>query len=280
MSELPPVYVVAWEIRWVFHEGKLCAVTKTVKSTIKRTETTKPPIMRERGKIEIYRSHFKIVLARPKNLRDQLILEGPILQALRPGEVSSLRAEWLDFETGDMQILDSKKQEMFTRPMDPQWAHTSEAYMIENHITSGILIQPLPNAHHTGHKKGARTRGEGLSVCQIERVWTEYFSECGFPIKSPREGRAYWACYEHYVRGMPEGYIQWFLRHDDPQSTKHYLFSRIVDYESMKKLFYQGRMSPVPDACVLMDHCDLSEFGCRCRMFQGKKIEMVEAWQK
>lgn len=204
-----------------------CTVTNKPKKTPEDTlvsPTLKHPKHEREGRIVVYRSYFQRLLSTPKPLRDQLCLELPCLEGLRTGEISTLRAEWFDVSNGDLKVLDSKKNEMFTLPLDP----TVAKHFIQMNVTEGFLIQ------------GRKRTGRGLTPCHIERIWKDWSWTSNIPVLHPRLGRAYLATFEHFVLGKPTSYIQWLLRHDSLQSTEHYL-SRIVSYEDMKSLFYMGK---------------------------------------
>jgi len=188
---------------------------------------------RAEGKIVVYREYFLKLLATPKSLRDQLIIELPCLEGFRTGEVSTVRAEWFDVPNGDLQVLDSKNGKMYTLPLDS----TVAKCFLQMNVTEGPLI--------TGRKH----TGKGLSSCHIERIWSDCCWNANIPVMHPRLGRAYLATFEHFVLGKPTAYIQWELRHDSLQSTEHYL-SRIVDYKDMKAMFYVGKGRMFPEATI------------------------------
>lgn len=87
----------------------------------------------------VYRERFERLLASPKNLRDQLVIELPTLQGFRTGEVSSFRAEWVDFDKGILLVLDSNKHQLFPLPLHPTVAKHIMEYMQETGIKEGIL---------------------------------------------------------------------------------------------------------------------------------------------
>lgn len=221
-----------------------------------------------RERIVVVRSHFRKLLAFPKPLRDQLLIELPTLEAFRTGEVSSLRAEYVDFEAGDLLVMDSKKKKLCMVPLDPTVAAHLAEYMRLEDIRKGIIIQPKKNANHVGRKPGSKTLGEGLSETMIKRVWGYYCGFCNIPMMPPRYGRAYFATVEHFVMGKPLAYIQFMLRHDDLQSTEHYVCNRIVSYEDMKGMFYNSKDSLFGSECARSMSCPVSCPGCSCRFFQ------------
>jgi integrase len=232
------------------------------------------------SKLVICRQHFLKLLACPKPLRDQLLIELPALEALRSGEVSSLRVEYVDFERGDLQVLDSKKNELLMVPLDPTVAVHLAEYIQQEGLREGILIQPLPYAPHTGHKPGSKTQGVGLSINAIEWTWKKWCRSCSLPPLTPRMGRAYKACSMLYGFSATTGLkapkksivcIMNFLRHDDIQSTEHYVSSKhMVNYEDFKAEFYEGLKSPFSSGCARTESCPVSCEDCHCKFYQAR----------
>lgn len=268
--------VLAWTVQAV-----LCRSTITIKSTKKRIARTPLPLNltqkpnQSEQKIIVYREYFLKLLKTPKCLRDQIVIELPTLEGFRSGEVSSLRKEYIHFDSGDIEVLDSKKGKLFTLPLDETLAKHLDEYIQKQGIKEGIVIQPLPNAPHTGRKEGSKTLGVGLSDNAIEYIWKKCCIMANVPVMSPRMGRAFLAVMEHFVHGKPIGYIKFVLRHDTLQATEHYVYSRIVDYGDMKALFYRGKSEAFSllSPCQLKDTCHGYEPGCRCRMFQKVEVK-------
>jgi len=171
--------ILAWSV-----QAFIVSKRFTVKKRGKARADSAPKMQRDNssaGKIVVYRGYFVRLLSVPKPLRDQLLIELPCLQALRTGEVSSLKV-----------------------------------------------------------------------------------------------GRAYFAVFEHYVLGKPLAYVQFMLRHDNLQSTEHYVCSKIVCYEDQKALFFQGKRSPFSlSKCVNSTGCLGAMPDCHCRMFQPQMQEGI-----
>ena len=227
------------------------------------------------GRLIIHRAYFAKLLAFPKPLRDQLVLELPILEAFRAGEVSSLRVEDVDFENGDLRILDSKKHKHFLIPLDPVLAVHADEYMRLTGRTQGILIQPLPGAPHTGRKPGSKTLGAGLSVKTIEYIWANNCERAGVPVMSPRVGRAYFAAKWHFIERKSLYGLMMILRHTDLQVTVRYI-SRLCDYLTVKNEFYQGEDSPFSSGCARAESCPVSCEDCHCKFYQAR-VEVQSA---
>jgi len=222
------------------------------------------------GKIVVIRSHFAKLLSLNMSLRDRLLIELPTLEAFRTGEVSSLKAEYIDFERGDLRVLDSKKHKLFTVPLDPVLAVDLEKYMVERNITEGYLFKPRRK-----RKVGNKSVGASLTDWAIICTWAKWCAAAGIPRMNPRMGRAYFAVIEHYVLGKPLAYVQFMLRHDDLQSTEHYVCSRIVSYEDQKTLFLQSKRSPFASECTRSALCPNAIEGCHCRFFTPR-VETIE----
>jgi len=234
-----------------------------------------------RESIVVYMSRFhKLLDYRPKPLRDQLILELPILQGFRNGEVTTLRAKHVDLENGDIEILDSKKHRFYTRPLVPIVALHLSQYMAETgKKDEDLLICPLPWANRKKRKPGNKTRGEGLSEAQVTQVWLKYCQLCQIPPMAPRMGRAYFAADLAFIKKISVFYIKVAMRHDYVETTIHYL-ERIVNYEDFKAAILSGEQSPFSPHCqrAVINGCpnQCSEPPCYCRFFTPTvKVETV-----
>lgn len=220
------------------------------------------------GKIIIYRERFMHLLASPKSLRNQLIIELPTLNAFRTTEVATVQAEHIDLDRGDIQVLDSKKGIFFTEPLDYTVARHLEQLLAETGITSGLVFKPGPQA-------GKRRKDKPLSPQAIEYIWNRRCKDCGIPPMPPRYGRAYRAVtwikgYDpltgHKIRPKSFDGLMDLLRHTNPATTLMYL-RKICDYESFKMEFYEGMDSPFVSECARSDSCPAVKEGCYCRFF-------------
>jgi hypothetical protein len=219
------------------------------------------------GKIIVYRGYFLRLLSIAKPLRDQLIIELPTLQGFRTGEIGTVEMKHIDFEHGDIQVLDSKKYRLSTLPLDATIADHLDKYIHVRGIVSGPLFKPEKRTRP--RKPNSKTKGVGLSLSYIQRVWRKWCDICGIPYMSPRYGRAYFAANWVFVEHKNIYHLMAMLRHNDILATQKYL-AKIVDYDDLKTEFYRGKKSPFLSPCTRFDACPSAADGCYCRWFQPK----------
>jgi integrase len=231
---------------------------------------------KQEGRIVIYRDWFEKLLSIPKPLRDQLVIELPTLEAFRSGEVSSLRVENVDFERGDLRVLDSKKRQLFPIPLNPVVAKHLDEYIQQEGIREGYVIRALPKAPHVGHKKDSKTLGAGLSESAIQKIWERCCLTANVPVMPPRTGRAYFATDWHFVKHKSMFHLMAILRHTNIRVTEDYL-EKLVTFEDLKAEFYQGMDSPFGSDCVRAESCPVACADCHCRFYQarveGQKVQ-------
>ena len=222
------------------------------------------------GRIVVYRGYFIRLLTAHKTLRDQLLVELPTLEGLRTGEVSCSKAEYVDLERGDLQVLDSKKHQLFVIPLDPVVASHLAEYINEQGITEGLLFPP----REIRNPRRAFKRGTGLTVGAIQSVWERCCKLAGIPVMSPRLGRAYFAVKWAFVEHKSIYGLMAVLRHQDILATQKYL-AKIIDYDDVKAEFNRGKKTPFSHSCLHSVSCPLMAEGCYCRMFQPQ-IEVTQ----
>jgi integrase len=150
-----------------------------------------------------------------------------------------------------------------------------EQHIHDKGLTDGIVLRPETKAGRK-RKPGSKTKGVGLSLTAIQRVWDKWCMAAGIPVMSPRIGRAYFACVWYFVDHKNIYDLQAILRHDDILATEKYL-SKIHSYEDLKTEFYRGKKSPFLSPCTRFDACPLAASDCHCRMFQPKiEVKNVE----
>lgn len=245
--------ICAWIVAGIIR----CRVVRVKKAAASHKRTFMEPNKQE-GKIVVYRAYFMKLLATPKPLRDQLIIELPTFMAFRTGEICTAKADDVDFQRGDMQVLDSKKSRIFTVPLDLTVAEHLDQFIGECDVHDW-LFYPM-------QKAGAKSIRPYLSKQMIDYVWRKWCGEAGIPYMPPRMGRAYFAVNWHIVEGKSLSGLMAVLRHDSLVSTEAYL-SKIVSYEDVKSEFYRGKKRFSTMQCGRSDLCPLASDGCHCRMF-------------
>lgn len=208
------------------------------------------------GKIVVYRSYFARLLAVPKPLRDQLIIELPTLNGFRTKEAATVQRDHVDLEKGDIQVLDSKKHQLFTVPLDYTVARHIQQFLAITHVTAGLLFTPSRRTKRKHH----------MTDQAIEWIWRKWCKLSGIPYMAPRYGRAYFAVDWHVVQRKSLIGLMDVLRHTSLLATQKYL-SKIRCYEDVKQEFNQGTKSPFISKCARSNSCPLATDGCHCRMF-------------
>jgi len=241
------IKILAWSVQ---------AVCFCKKFTFKKPKHGQPS--QGEGKIIVYRAYFMRLLAQPKPLRDQLTIELPTLMGFRTGEVCTAKKEHVDFEKGDMQVLDSKKRRLYVVPLHPQVAKHLDKH-IKRLGNEGFLF-------FRSRASGPKGKEPHLSESQIQRIWRKWCEVADIPVMPPRYGRAYFAVDWHIVKRKSLYGLMAILRHESMDATQKYL-AKIVSYEDVKQEFNEGIDSPFRTKCAQANACPLSTNDCRCRMF-------------
>ena len=263
--------VLAWSVQAISYTETITIIKRG--KTHRKTPNLFHSDEASEGHIIVCRARFLKLLKAPKSLRDQLVIELPTLMAFRTGEVTSARLEHVDFESGDMQVLDSKKYQLFLVPLNPTVAMHLAEYVQKYDIESGVLFQRP--------KAGRQATKLELSSTTIHRIWAQSCKAAGVPYMPPRMGRAMFSV--NWIWGNPEQGIpkktikglQVILRHDDILATEKYL-NKIMCYEDIKAEFNQGLKSPFVAACARSKGCPLFVEGCHCRMFTPRIREETQ----
>lgn len=233
----------------------------------------------------INRGQIEKVLKCEKPLRDQVILELAAYEGLRSGEISAQHAEWIDFQNGDLYVLDSKKHQLFPLPLVPLVAKHVDQYMIDNDITSGILLKQF---HPHRRKDESKSRGMGMTEHHLSRICYFYCDECHVPRVPLRYLRAYFALELLREKGCKlDGSpvsaasileLMMWLRHSNPNVTMSYL-ETIRDYQTFKTMFVSRLDSPIQrSVCATVDRCPVAIPGkCFCKFYVPSTIAQVEA---
>lgn len=190
--------------------------------------------------IIIHRANIEKLVARKKNVRDQLIIDLPRLQGFRTGEVSTLRWEYVDFNREQITVLDSKKHILVTLPLHWRVARLLEKYRRKSK-SDGWVIRPLEswNIKHNDDKP--------ITSDTLQNVVKWYAEEAGIPDwhrYNPTLLRAYFAA-DWVSEKRSLKILQTLMRHNDLPTTLHYV-GRIVFWEDMEAEFHRIQRVPKP----------------------------------
>jgi hypothetical protein len=228
------------------------------------------------------------------SLRDFCIVRVPMKTGIRPGEVRCLQWNQVDFTRLTLNLIDSKKYEVFPVPMD---ALTAE-YLQRLHekFRDTWVFAHDPESHAWKHwttclsydafdkiiKKWARVAG-----CQTWRHMTLYMLRHYFA--------ANWAYPPDGRRPGNLHALSRILRHKSLASTEVYL-SRLVFYEDLQAEYNRLQPSPLaqqPNAanlffehwcrrcdhqltCRFVDQAAANPWAMGCRFFEQKKLKKEE----
>jgi len=215
--------VLAWTVRWV--------LGVRVEAALKRIHVDEPLITtdtRTSGPtFVLYRRQMIRLLAWPKPAFDQLILELPCLMGFRAEEVRTWRAEYIDWQEGETQVLDAKKHVLRTVPLNTQAARHAETVL---HTRSkGLVLQRRRHTSLDPDKPVSRTA--------LWYVWTKWTARAGLPNAaeiSPVVGRRFFAAEWYYGQGLSLVTLQWIMGHKHFETTIRYVRG-LVFFEDVKR---------------------------------------------
>jgi len=224
-----------WKIRWVLR-FRLCSCTKTVKrrSQTKNSIPLNCQAQREKGRGYVFiESELLRLRDFPKPPMDQLCFDLPCLMGFRAKEVTTLRIEWINFETEDTLVLDAKKHELFLVPANRRFLRHAEQVL--NGRSEGPLV--VSESH--------RNYGEPLTTTAIWYKWLKgqkIISIYPYPgFYSPIWGRRLFI-YRYIQDAMlPDGSLPVstvpelaaITRHSDPEEVWRY-YCKLQPYERVK----------------------------------------------
>jgi len=175
----------------------------------------------------LYRRRMLELLGCPKPAFDQLALELPCLMGFRTKEVTTWRAEYIDFLNAETLVLDAKKHRLFTVPLNNQVARHAEEVL--NGRGEGYVLQSRSTAW--------RMPDRPISTVAVWYIWEKWGRRVGFepttPL-SPVVGRRFFAGEWFYSQGLSLVTLQRILRHSDPVVTMRYVQS-LVFWEDVKR---------------------------------------------
>jgi len=227
----------AWTVRWVLW------VRSRVKSKRLRIDAALLAKATTTGKecYVLYRRLMLELLRWPKPAFDQLAIELPCLMGFRAEEVGTWRAEYLDFQNGDTQVLDAKKHRLFTVPLNTQAA--KHAMEVLGSRGEGYVLQSRSSAWQRPNRPISPT-----SIWYIWRKWARAAIGSGPRHISPVVGRRFFAAEWYYSQGLSLVTLQRILRHTHFETTARYV-AGLVFHEDVKRdydRFQQGLTQEVP----------------------------------
>jgi len=266
--------VLAWRVRWVL-SVRIEGNRKSVRARASVLATFTASL----GKTSIVcRRQIVQLLQWPKSDFEHLAIKLPCLMAFRPEEVCTWRAEYIDWENGETQVLDAKKHKLFTVPLNGQIAR--HARLVLAGRTDGYVLQ--------GRTRHSPAEDKPLTPTAIWFIWHKQVQlavgAVPAPI-SPVVGRRFFA-YEFYHR-QPENLVelQVIMRHSDPGITLIYVRG-LVCWDNVKDAYdrfqfsgFDGVRKPSSfslSSCLHFASCRQAVEGCFCRMFQPS-IEEVKS---
>jgi integrase len=186
----------------------------------------------------IFREQMWQLLAMPKSTHDQLCIELPCLMGFRNKEVTTWRAEHIDFENGDTLVLDAKKHKFFRVPLHVQVASHAEKLLAGR--TEGLVIRNTSRAWKAMVKQPIST----VSVWCIWKKYTKYLPN-GSEM-NPLMGRRLFAALWYHLYHLNLVTLSKIMRHGDPIETLGYV-EQLIFYEDMRddyKKFQFASMQP------------------------------------
>ena len=145
----------------------------------------------------------------------------------RSKEVTTWRAEYMDFQTMDTLVLDAKKKELFTVPLNTIVARHAEEVL--NSRAEGLVLRSRSNAQQDPEKP-LRTE----SIWHIWRKWTRKARLPSAGEISPLTGRRFFAAEWYHWQKRSLINLSRILRHSHPRVTLEYV-EKLVFYEDLKR---------------------------------------------
>ena len=173
------------------------------------------------------------LLAYPKPVHDQLMIELPCLNGFRNREVTTWRAEDIDFQHGDTLVLDAKKHKTFKIPLNSMIAAHAEKLL--DGRREGYVIVSTSN----------RNPGKPLGPMAVWHVWRKWAVKAGlfnWRAFSPIVGRRFFAANWYHRHKLSLMTLCMVMRHANPGMTLEYV-NKLIFYEDLKKEFLKFQFS-------------------------------------
>lgn len=215
--------LLAWSVRWVLNvrlRGKDKSVHVKGRCDVAMATS-------EGKTFVLYRRQMIRLLRFPKPVFDQLALELPMLMGFRAAEVTTWRAEYIDFAVGDTLVLDAKKKALFSVPLATTVARHAEEAL--NGRSKGLVLRSRSYAQQDPTRP--------LTTTTIWNIWRKWTRKAGLPDAlhiSPVVGRRFFAAEWYHSQELSLVTLQKILRHARPMTTLHYVQS-LVFYKDVKR---------------------------------------------
>lgn len=215
--------VLAWSVRWILGYKPTKTMKRDETSCILSVTTT----LTHGKTFVLYRRQMLALLRFPKPVFDQLAIELPCLMGFRSSEVATWKAEYIDYQTMNTFVLDSKKKRLFTVPLNLYVAkHAEEAL---NGRAKGYVLR-----HRTKAKQFANQPLTPTAIWYIWDKWTKLLGLWNAKDISPNTGRRFFAAEWYYKQELSLVTLQMILRHSHFETTMRYVRG-LVFYEDMKR---------------------------------------------
>lgn len=175
------------------------------------------------------------LLAYPKPTHAQLCIELPCLMGFRAKEVTTWRAEYIDFEHGDTLVFDAKKHKLFQIPLNIQVASHVEKLL--GGRREGYVLRSRSNAQRDPNKPL-----NPISIWHTWRKWATKARLFNYEEFSPVVGRRFFSCEWFHHQKLSLMTLSMIMRHSEPRITLGYV-QKLIFYEDLKQDFKQFQLN-------------------------------------
>jgi len=215
--------ISAWSLRWVL-SVRVSASFKRVQVDTVSFATCMPG---QGPTFLIYRRQMLRLLRASKPAFEQLAIELPCLMGFRAREVCTWRAEYIDYVNGETLVLDAKKHELLSVPLNVQVARHAKEVL--NARSKGYVLQSRSTAWQRVDRP--------ISDTALWYIWQKWAKRIGVNQVnniSPVVGRRFFAAEWYYSQGLSLETLRRILRHTDFETTMRYVRS-LVFWEDVKR---------------------------------------------
>ena len=213
----------AWTVRWILS----FKATKTSKRDETSYILSVKTLATQQKNFVLYRRQMLALLRFPKPVFDQLAIELPCLMGFRSQEVATWMAKYINYQTMNTFVLDSKKKQLFTVPLNLNVAKHAEEVL--NGRVEGYVLR-----HRS---KGKQFANQPLTPTAIWYIWDKWTKQAGLwnaKEISPNTGRRFFAAEWYYSQELSLVTLQMILRHSHFETTMRYVRG-LVFYEDIKR---------------------------------------------